>query len=1213
MGLGLAWASSTGSEGQVPGLRAGDYAALSNLADTVLRAGDTLRWAPGALFAHTLAAIGPGGDTLVFAKAGPDAAYVPTLPDTTPVRWRYRRFDTRLRAPRYAVDSVLLDNNRPAFSFDAADAAISVSRLQRDLGDVDYSGVFGRGLRFGNSQNLVLDSRLDLQLNGDLGDGLSVAAVVSDQNIPLQPEGNTVQLREFDRLFVTVAKDEHAITAGDYTLRANTGHFIRFDKNLQGLSYRYGTPPDPTAGAVRAPEPLTAQASLAASRGDFQRIQLPVADGNQGPYRLTGARGEAFVVVLAGTERVYLDGRLLERGLDRDYVIDYNRGEVTFMPRLLVNRFQRVIVEYEYSDREYLRTLASAEASYRLGPVRLRVQGLQQQDGLRRSGSALSAEAERVIAAASGAEGGTLVPSALPIDPDEGSANPIQYRRRTDSTACGVDTVFVLDDGTVADAQRFTVTFTEVGPGLGDYELGQGANANGASFRYVPRGPDCEPRGSFAAERLVQTPRSLQLVTVGGTFAPDSASRLDFEVAANRNDLNRFNPGGTTTIAGHVSGTHRRRLGEADVTASGYGEVTGDGFTAIAPWRAAEFRRLWNLGRLSAKPTGDAGGDLLVGGGVGIAYGGWTASYGADAYRQADAYEGLRQNWQTAFTRGRLTARHTGDVLSATRDGTPTGQSRLSADVEQRGRTWTNAARLSRQTSENYDLVSDATGQTDRRVYEWSARTARQAGDTAWSQALAYSGRSDEVTRATGERLGEGVKHQLDLTLANPAERRNRLELTASYRRTEQPEETRASSTPRDFYLGRLTHRFAARRQSWFRTQSLVEAGSGQERRASVQYVRVQSGLGEYVWRDYNGDGVEQIDEFEVAVFADSAGYIRTVSLTDDFVATNTLTVTQALDVDLGRLKRAKMTGARASTAEGTPATPTTPAPPTAPAGARGVASGPGVREGDAWWQRLSSSTNAKLRRRALQEAGYQRLLATGLDEADTTVVGDDLAWRTALYLNRNRDAFRAEVEYRQVAVRGITLQGLQVNRTTAQTVRMRQPLGEALLLGGDVERELRISESDALEQRNFAIASYRAAPSLSYQPAAAFRVEGSGGYRRAASPDGGGEVTATSLELTVDLRLPEAELGSARRSPLAGATLRGSVERVVQVFEGVADSPLGFALLEGLQPGRSWLWNLTTDQQLGRSLQLSLRYDGRQLGGGRVVHTGQAQLQAVF
>ena len=86
-------------------------------------------------------------------------------------------------------------------------------------------------------------------------------------------------------------------------------------------------------------------------------------EGNQGPYKLKGNNGELFVLVVSGSERVYVNGVLLERGENNDYTIDYNAGEIVFTSLFTITSEMRINVEYQYSERNYNRLVTYAGAT----------------------------------------------------------------------------------------------------------------------------------------------------------------------------------------------------------------------------------------------------------------------------------------------------------------------------------------------------------------------------------------------------------------------------------------------------------------------------------------------------------------------------------------------------------------------------------------------------------------------------------------------------------------------------------------------------------------------------------------------------------------------------------------------------------------------------------------------------------------------------------
>ena len=96
----------------------------------------------------------------------------------------------------------------------------------------------------------------------------------------------------------------------------------------------------------------------------------------QGPYYLTGKGEQDFIQPVNGTVKVHLNGRALEEGSEKDFVVDYELGTITFTPKVLIKDEDLMRVEYEYKTFNYQRTLLGTTAGVALADSLLSVQGV---------------------------------------------------------------------------------------------------------------------------------------------------------------------------------------------------------------------------------------------------------------------------------------------------------------------------------------------------------------------------------------------------------------------------------------------------------------------------------------------------------------------------------------------------------------------------------------------------------------------------------------------------------------------------------------------------------------------------------------------------------------------------------------------------------------------------------------------------------------------
>ena len=1015
------------------------------------------------------------------------------------------------------------------------------------------SGSITRGLTLGNRQDPVLNSAMNLQLSGLLTDDIEILAVISDQNIPFQPDGSTQQLQDFDRVFIRLDGYGASLTAGDFEVERPAGHFLNMTRKARGgmLSYQSEKGDTTVLGGGK----ISATAAGAISRGKYARNIISGQEGNQGPYRLTGSENESFILILAGTERVFIDGRPMQRGMDRDYVIDYNTAEITFMPSVLITRDSRIIVEFEYAERNFARSMVFAGTELEYERARFRINFFTEQDHPNQPLFQELSERRRNLMAAVG----DSIQNAFDWNFDStGFFNDRVMYRLTDSL--GFDTVFVYS----IDPQQavYQPGFSYVGQGNGNY-VQVSSSANGRVFQWIaPQGG--VPQGTHEPIVRLVTPKSHQMLTMGGQADITQQTGLFYEYALTNRDVNLFSDLHGDNNTGHAMlvglqdsrALQRNREDGWMMNSIVSWEWTGKPFRPIERYREVEFERDWNLepGMATHEEHTPSFSVLLQNRQTGM------LKYDFKALLRGEQYRGARNALESRLQLGRTRLEYRGSLLNSA------------------GARETDFYRHRAQVSQNLQLlVAGIEHQMeDNRIVaeDTDSLSAASFHFSQWEFFLSNSETSQNQYRTFFRIRDDGIPMASEFAnasrardygaqyryLANPDQR---FSVQLIYRELEIKQQQFEGERGDNTMNARVDY-FSRWANGAITSSVFYETASGRERKREYMFVEVPPGQGVYVWNDYNGNGIMELDEFEISPYPDEANFIRVFIPTDEFVPVYSTAISQSINLDPAVVWRQEE-------------------------GMRGFLA--------RFTNRLNYRIDNK-KQGGLKAENFNPFL---LDVDDSLLITLGSVVRNSFFFNRTHPVYGLEWTFQDNRNKNLLSNGFESRQVQSNALRGRWNIVRRYSVTGRVEAGERVNESEFFLQRNYTIRFREAEPAVSYQPSPTTRFGLSWTYSEQQNREGAEAAVTNRFTLENRLSFP------------GRGTLQARYQLSFISFPHDPNTPVAFEMLQGLREGTNHTWNINWQHNLSAYLQLSLQYNGRKPPDVSTIHTGTVQLRAFF
>ncbi len=1017
---------------------------------------------------------------------------------------------------------------------------------------VQKSGILSRGISFGNRQDIFVNSVLNLQLEGELSDQLNIRASITDQNIPYQPEGNTRLVQDFDNVFFEIYNRNLSLSGGDIVLKNGPSDFLRFHRNVQGVALN-------TSYSVLERSLASTSLSYSASKGKFFSYRVEVIDGVMGPYKLYGPEGNSFLIIIANSERVYVDGRLMERGFNNDYVIDYNTAEITFTSKVLITRFSRVNIDFEYTNQGYSRSVVNFNHTQQTEGLKVSVQYYQEKDN--RNQPLLNDMSDQDKIELSRIDPAVSANGFLTGWDSVGYSDTRILYEKSDTLTVDGEEITIFKFSNDPDRAHYQVYFSEAAEGKGAY-VRVNSQLNGQYYEWAGKG-----KGRYLPLRSMPLPDAKQMLSLRAAYDLNHDYSVFTELGLSKQDHNLFNESGEEPVGLAVkSGVSANERPLEFLPGYVYsGKVTYEfnsvDFNGIDRYRQIEYDRNWGI----------------------------NATY--DTLRSSDkilTFSSKIHKDQKNFVMMDITNRNRTHSVNGWQVNNDAGIDFRRLNLVGNFFHMNNVSEYQESGWIRYQLNSYLKFRYFFPGYQYSVdrnQVKLSASDSIVSSLmnfeehsfyiknndtletrfnLSYSIRKDKLP-FQGKMEDGHLARTVRMMAGTNEGKLGRVEFNMSYRETDLLYKVEDNSEKA--LLGRIDW-YADALDNHIRSEISYAVGNSRELKREYVYMQVPAGEGTHTWRDDDQDGIRDIHEFYPAINPDERDFIKLFTPTDEYVL--------AYDNQLNYRLQARMP--RSWLKKG---------------GLRNFAA------------RFSNNLSVHLKQKVSEDHFKDHLLFHNRNMPEEQLISYHDNIRNVLYFNQADPDYGFDLIYHKLRNKQLMADGFESRKKNSAKLISRLNLNHdyhVRIIYGQSETG---SSSDYLEGRNYRIHTREAGSVLEWQPTNFWRLSGNYNYSR-------NNARSTAESPANFANHNEMSLGF-RYSKANGKSIESTVRYVNIEFAGEENTAMGYELLQGLKPGDNFTWRLNWQQELFNGMQLHLSYEGRKSGDLKTIHVGRMQVMALF